>query len=359
MTLASPLPTTVVGSLPRTSTLIEASKAYQEKPTETNRRKLQTATRSTLRENVERQAAIDGLNEISDGEPWKRYGFALYPVQGAEASFRFGEGITISFEDGHTRRLPLLVKRPKLRESSVGHFREAKALAKARPLKAAIISASALALAYQKDVPGYPKEAFVEDVLNYLETDARKLLRAGASHVQIDVTEAPILFQLAGRDGVRQVVDLNNELLKRLPREKTHVHVCFGSDARAEHSKDVTYQDLWPVLADFRTDGLVLQFAGRREGDLDRLDGSILGPKTRVYVGAIDVSNTTPETPEAVSAIARRAARGLGVEHLALTTNCGFSPFGDDRTMPRDVAFAKLDALGAGALLASRELGVA
>jgi len=358
MARESPIPTTVVGSLPRPPGLIDISKRYQEKPTETNRRKLETAIRAALKENLQRQATVDGLNEISDGEPWKRYGFALYPVQGAEKYFRFGEGITISFEDRHTRRLPLLVKKPTLRESSVGHFREAKAIAKERPLKAAVISASALTLAYQKDVPGYPKDAFTEDVLNYLEADAKRLLRAGASHVQIDVTEAPIFFQLAGRDGVREVIDLNNELLGRLPREKTQVHVCFGSDARSEHSKGVTYQDLWPALADFRTDGLVLQFAGRREADLDRLDGSVLGPKTRVYVGAIDVSNTRPETPEAVAAIAQRASKGLGIEHLALTTNCGFSPFGDDPTMPRDVAFAKLEALGAGALHASRGLGL-
>lgn len=354
----SPVPTTVVGSLPRPLELIEASKAYHDDRSEPNERRLKSAIDRTLAENVRRQAATDGLNEISDGEPWKRYGFALYPIQDAEESFRFEEGIPISFEDGHTRRLPLLVKKPALRESSVDHFHEAKPLAKDRPLKAAIISPSALALAYQKDVPGYSKDAFVQDVLEYLEADARKLLEAGASHVQVDVTEAPIFFQLAGKEGVRQVIDLNNELLGRLPRERTQVHVCFGSDARAEHSKAVGYKDLWPALADFKADALVLQFAGRRQGDLDRLDGSVLGKGVRVYVGAIDVSNTTPESANAVAAIAAHASRRFGLEHLGLTTNCGFSPFGDDPTMPREVAFAKLEALGAGAIAASADLGL-
>lgn len=356
MARPSPIPTTVVGSLPRPPRLIELSEAYAAKPTPAARRKLEAEIRATQKENLARQAAIRGLSEISDGEPWKRYGFALYPIQDAEKSFRFGEGLTISFEDGHSRRLPLLVRRPKFTASSVGPFREAKRLVPRRRLKAAIISPSALALAYQKDVPGYPKDAYVEDVLAYLEADAKALLRAGASHVQVDVTEAPIFHQLAGRDGVKQVIDLNNELLARLPRSKAQVHVCFGSDRRAEHSKGVGYAELWPDLAEFRADGLVLQFAGRREDDIDRLDGSILGRRARVFVGAIDVSNGIPETPEAVAGIAERAAPRLGVEHLGLTTNCGFSPFGDDPTMPRDVAFAKLEALGAGAILAGQRL---
>jgi 5-methyltetrahydropteroyltriglutamate--homocysteine methyltransferase len=358
MTIASPIPTTVVGSLPRPLELIEASKAYQEDRSPATHRRLGAAIETTLAENLRRQVATAGLNEISDGEPWKRYGFALYPVQDAEEYFRFEEGVPISFEDGHTRRLPLLVKKPALRESSVEHFKDAKPLAQDRPLKAAIISPSALGLAYQKDVPAYPKDSFVQDVLTYLETDARNLLEAGASHVQVDVTEAPIFFQLAGKEGVRQVIDLNNELLARLPRDKTQVHVCFGSDVRAEHSKSVGYKELWPALADLKTDGLVFQFAGRREGDLDLLDGSILSKNTRIYVGAIDVSNTTPESPNAVAAIAQRAARRLGVEHLGLTTNCGFSPFGDDPSMPREIAFAKLAALGGGALSASAALGL-
>ncbi len=358
MVRTSPIPTTVVGSLPRPPELIEASKAYQENRSDANRRRLAAAAKTTLAENVRRQSAIDGLNEISDGEPWKRYGFALYPVQDAEEYFRFGEGITISFEDGHHRRLPLLVKKPSLREASVDHFKEASALTAGQLLKAAIISPSALSLAYQKDVADYPKDAFVHDVLAYLETDAKNLLEAGASHVQVDVTELPIFFQLAGKEGVRQVIDLNNELLERLPRNKTQVHVCFGSDARAEHSKSVGYKDLWPALADFKADGLVLQFAGRREGDLERIDGSVLSANTTVYVGAIDVSNTTRESTAAVAGIAQTAARRLGVGHLGLTTNCGFSPFGDDPTMPREVAFAKLEALGAGALQASADLGL-
>ncbi len=359
MTHEAAIPTTVVGSLPRPKELIELSQSYEKEHTDANRRRLEVAVRITLEENVRLQAAVAGLNEISDGEPWKRYGFALYPVQDAEQAFRFGEGITIAFEDGHTRRLPVLVKRPKFEESSVPHFREAKKLASGHPLKAAIISPSALALAYQKDVVGYPKGAFVEDVLRYLEADAKGLLEAGASHVQIDVTEAPIFYQLAGADGVRQVVELNNELLKRLPRDKTQVHVCFGSDLRAEHSKGVGYKELWPALADLRTDGLVLQFAGRREADLDRFDGSVLDRNARIYVGAIDVSTPSVERPQKVASLAERAAKRLGVEHLGLTTNCGFSPFGDDETMLRDAAFAKLAALGKGGLQASRSLGLA
>jgi 5-methyltetrahydropteroyltriglutamate--homocysteine methyltransferase len=70
-----------------------------------------------------------------------------------------------------------------------------------------------------------------------------------------------------------------------------------------------------------------------------------------VLVGAIDVATDLVETPEQVAAVIEDAVEFVPPERLLPCTNCGMAP------MARDVAAAKLVALGQGAALARRRLG--
>jgi 5-methyltetrahydropteroyltriglutamate--homocysteine methyltransferase len=76
----------------------------------------------------------------------------------------------------------------------------------------------------------------------------------------------------------------------------------------------------------------------------------LLGGKD-VMVGAIDVATDEVESPEDVAAVIRSAMEYVSPEHIVPCTNCGLVP------LSRDVARAKLRALGAGAALVRTELG--
>ena len=71
-----------------------------------------------------------------------------------------------------------------------------------------------------------------------------------------------------------------------------------------------------------------------------------------VLVGVIDVASNTVETPEDVADTILAASKFVPVDRLFPCTNCGMAP------MPGSVAEAKLQALGAGAALARKRLGV-
>jgi 5-methyltetrahydropteroyltriglutamate--homocysteine methyltransferase len=62
----------------------------------------------------------------------------------------------------------------------------------------------------------------------------------------------------------------------------------------------------------------------------------------------IDVASDKVETPQEVAATIRTALRYVPAKHLFPCTNCGMAP------MKRDIALAKLKALGAGAALARK-----
>jgi 5-methyltetrahydropteroyltriglutamate--homocysteine methyltransferase len=51
------------------------------------------------------------------------------------------------------------------------------------------------------------------------------------------------------------------------------------------------------------------------------------------------------------------AARYIPVDQLGTCDDCGFSPFADDTSTSRDLAFAKIEARVKGTALAEAELG--
>ena len=65
----------------------------------------------------------------------------------------------------------------------------------------------------------------------------------------------------------------------------------------------------------------------------------------------IDVANDTVETAEDVVAVIEAVAKVVPKSDIIPTTNCGMAP------MRRDIAEAKLMALGAGTKLARERLG--
>ena len=70
-----------------------------------------------------------------------------------------------------------------------------------------------------------------------------------------------------------------------------------------------------------------------------------------VLVGAIDVASDEVETPDDVADTIGEAMRHVPRERIVACTTCGMAP------MRRDVALAKLAALGQGAALARQRFG--
>jgi 5-methyltetrahydropteroyltriglutamate--homocysteine methyltransferase len=81
-----------------------------------------------------------------------------------------------------------------------------------------------------------------------------------------------------------------------------------------------------------------------------------LHPEQKVFVGVIDPIDPVVETPEQVRDRVLLAAKYLPLAQLGTTDDCGFSPFADDASTSRDVAFAKIWARVEGTKLAEEQL---
>jgi 5-methyltetrahydropteroyltriglutamate--homocysteine methyltransferase len=226
-----------------------------------------------------------------------------------------------------------------------------------------VISASAISLMYPADgIPGYPREAFIEDLVSEAASEIRGCIERGAT-VQIDFTEARLSLLLdPSGELLNSFVDLNNQVLGRLTdaeRARVGVHTCPGGDQDSTHSAGIPYEDLLPGLFRMNVDRFFVQLAS--EADRAHVLG-ILGRQAtdtrRIFVGVIDPINPRIETAEEVRDRVLEAARFIDPAHLGVTDDCGFSPFGDDTSTSRDTAFAKIQARITGTAMASEQLGV-
>ena len=315
---------------------------------------LDGAVRDTIRRFEETGSPI-----ITDGEQ-RKPSFATYPIHGL-TNVGAG-GVTIPFADGHTRQLPVLSSGPfRYAAYAADDLEKARKYA-TRPLKAAVISASALSLLYPTSgLPDYSREAFLDDLVREARIDIRRCLAAGAT-VQIDFTEGRLAVKLdPSKKLLDSFVDLNNRVLEGFSdaeRRRLGVHTCPGGDKDSTHSADVDYAELLPALFRLRVSNFFVQLSSEKDRPrVLKMLGELSRDGRRVFVGVTDPIDARVETPEEVRRRILEAARFIDAARLGTTDDCGFSPFGDDASTSRDTAFAKIRARVEGNEMASRELG--
>jgi 5-methyltetrahydropteroyltriglutamate--homocysteine methyltransferase len=182
-----------------------------------------------------------------------------------------------------------------------------------------------------------------------LNQEARALAADGVDIVQFDEPAFNVYMADAAEWGVSALERAAEGLTC-----KTAVHICYGYGIKANVDWKQTlgsewrqYEQIFPALAKSRIDQVSLEcYHSHVPAELMRL----LEGKD-VMVGVIDVASDVIETPEEVAATIETALRYVPAERLFPCTNCGLAP------MRREVAEAKLAALGQGAALARARRG--
>jgi 5-methyltetrahydropteroyltriglutamate--homocysteine methyltransferase len=351
-----PIPTEPIGSIPRPAALIAAWSDRQAGRISVEQ--FNRVAEEALRDTIQRFEQT-GSPIISDGEQTKS-SFATYPLDGA--SGLAADGVVVPFEDGHTRQLPRLTAGPfRYATHAATYLAQARRLT-TRPVKQAVISASALSLLYpESGIPDYPREAFLADLVNEAADDIRQCLSHGADSVQIDFTEGRLSLKLDPSGGLlRSFVALNNQVLDRFTaqeRLRIGVHTCPGGDRDSTHSADVDYAALLPALFQLEVGRFYVQLASEKDPErVLRIIHDYVQPEQIVFVGVIDPIDPAIETAEQVCDRIMLAAKYLPVGRLGTTDDCGFSPFADDASTSRDIAFAKIRARVTGTQLAAERL---
>lgn len=345
------IPTEPIGSIPRPVTLIEAVAAG-----EITDPCADPQYEAAVRDTIERFEAT-GSPVITDGEQRKYDNFWTYSVHGLPNTTP--DGFRIPFAAGHTRRMPRLTRGPfHYNRYADAYVEVAKRYTKSK-LKQAVISPSALSLMYPaEEIPGYPRDEFIDDLISEHETEIRRCLKKGAFKVQVDFTEARLAMKVDPSGGLlNSFIDLNNLALSRFSskeRKSIGVHTCPGGDRDSTHSADIDYAQFLPRLLELNVGYFCIALAGERDRPrVLKIIREQLKPEQQIFVGVISTIDPRVDTPEEVRDRVLEAAQYIPIDQLGTTDDCGFAPFSDDTSTSRDTAFAKIEARVRGTRLAS------
>lgn len=350
------IPTEPIGSIPRPIELLEIIKRFRSG--QATDKELKKSYDEALKETI-RLFEETGSPVISDGEQ-RKPSFATYPLEGHTNID--ANGVKIKFADGHYRQLPRLTSGPfRYRHYAVNYLQSALYYA-TMPVKQAVISPSAISLLYpQEEISGYSRAQFVNDLVQEVAGDIRLCLDAGAHCVQIDFTEGRLALKLdPSKALLRQFIELNNRVLDQFNPEqikKIGIHTCPGGDQDSTHSGDVDYAELLPDLFQLNVGNFYVQLASEKDPcSVLEIIKENLKPGQCVFIGVIDVLNNEVESAEQVCERVMQAASYIPLEQLGTTDDCGFSPFEDDTSTGREIAFAKIRARVQGTKMASERL---
>jgi len=338
------LRTTIAGSLPKPRWLAKPGTLWAPwlLPPETLREGQRDAVLAALK--LQESAGID---VVTDGEQSRQH-FVHHFLAGLEG-IDFGKRVTIGIRaDRYKAEVPT-VTGPVRRPAPV-HLEEVR-WARAhtgRPLKFTIPGpmtiVDTLADEHYRD-----RARLAMEFARVINEEARELEAAGLDVLQLDEPAFNVYMDDVAAWGIEAL----HRAVEGL-RCTTAVHICYGYGipANVEWKRTLgsewrQYEKTFPLLARSRIHQVSLECANSRV-PLELL-GLLRGKD--VLAGCIDVATDVVETPEEVAATIRRVMEHVPPERLLPCTNCGMVP------LAREVAAAKLIALGAGARLVRRELG--
>jgi 5-methyltetrahydropteroyltriglutamate--homocysteine methyltransferase len=148
-------------------------------------------------------------------------------------------------------------------------------------------------------------------------------------------------------------VEALNHALRGIPKELVRFHCCWGS-WHGPHVTDIEMKDIADMLLRIDAGSYSFEAANARHDHEWRVWEDVELPDDRILMpGVVSHATNVIEHPELVADRIERYARIVGPERVIAGTDCGLG----GRVHPM-IAWAKLEALGAGAELASRRLGV-
>ena len=151
-------------------------------------------------------------------------------------------------------------------------------------------------------------------------------------------------------------IEIMNHAIAGLPPDRIRYHICWGSWP-GPHTSDVPLKDIVDIVLKAKVGAYVIEGANpRHEHEWQVWKNVKLGAGQILIPGVISHATNVVEHPELVAERIVRLARIVGRENVIGGTDCGFAQGPFYRRVHPSIMWAKLEALAAGARLASQEL---
>jgi 5-methyltetrahydropteroyltriglutamate--homocysteine methyltransferase len=202
------------------------------------------------------------------------------------------------------------------------------------------------------------EEEYMTAVAECIRGEYRAIAAAGLI-VQIDEPEFATSWQFYPdwdtaryRKFLGRCVEIINHALSGIPPEQIRFHVCWGSGHRP-HVTDIPLADIADLLVTVNAQAYSVEAGNVRHAHEWRVWEDVKLPEGKILVpGVVSHATDLVEHPGLVAERLVNYASVVGRENVQGGTDCGIG----SRVGHEEVAWAKLEALAAGAALATKRL---
>ncbi len=373
--------TTHVGSLPRSSAVVELLEAREKRAAFDNAR-FDLTVRQAVLDIVKRQVDA-GIDIVSDGEASK-ISYATYVHDRLSGFSEEGNPgppkphlDVAPFPDFRRRMAQFTGAQRFKRVTCVGPIKVQNRVILARDLanmRAAVDAVGPIEAFLTAASPGvvasflpnryYPShEAYIEAVADAMREEYAAIVAAGfilqldcpdlamSRHTGFqDLTEAEFLKRAAFH------VEALNHALADVPADRVRMHVCWGN-YEGPHTHDIDLSKIVRIVLGAKVQGIALEAANPRHAHEWTVWNEIALPDDKLLIpGVIDTSTNYVEHPALVAERIIRFADIVGRERVIAGTDCGFGTAAGSGKLDAEIVLLKLGTLVAGAVQASERL---
>ena len=366
-----PIPTELVGSLPRPEKL---QNAYQDLDDgKIALEDLQALQDEAAEDSIKRLEAT-GEPIVTDGEQ-RESSFATYPITDTLAGTGLADNLAgdgqffAIFDDGHHRQLPRLTGGPFRYKTYASEFVEKNRRSRRTPVKQAVIAPSMLMLLYplEGEIEGYSREQFLADLCDEVEKDIRQCFdgrrrpRLGRLHRGAPGQQERRAQPLDRPGHARRTSSTSTTASSTASAPRSGATSAStpapAATSDSVHCKDVPYEKLLSKMFQINAGYFLIQCASEEDkeevyrlcGQYSRDDAD--GVAAGVLHGRHQPADARGRDRRAGPNDLVTAAKHIPVERLGATDDCGFSPFSRDLKpkhgspdFARDVAMQKITA---------------
>jgi 5-methyltetrahydropteroyltriglutamate--homocysteine methyltransferase len=205
----------------------------------------------------------------------------------------------------------------------------------------------------------YPTdEAYLYAIADAMHEEYKAIVDAGFL-LQIDDPDLPDAWQIHPdmrvpeyRQFAEMRIDALNYALRDIPQEMVRLHVCWGS-YHGPHKFDIPLQDIVDLILKVKAQAYSIEASNPCHAHEWRVWEAVKLPEGKVLIpGVVGHCSDFIEHPELVAERLVQYARLVGRENVMAGTDCGLGT----RVGHPAIAWAKFQALVAGARLASQQL---
>jgi len=209
------------------------------------------------------------------------------------------------------------------------------------------------------------RENYIEALAEAMTDEYETIVNSGLD-IQIDCPDLGLsrhmLFPELSDEEFIKIANLNaealNHALRNIDPSKIRIHICWGN-YEGPHVCDIDLNKVFDILMKIKSQYILFEGSNPRhahEWTVFRDRKNEISDDKILVPGAIDTTTNYVEHPELVAQRILQFVNIVGKDRVIAGSDCGFGTFAGFGAIDPEIAYAKLNALSKGALLASERL---